>query len=456
MATTDNRSATDWHLTVCKIQLGNNRLIDLRNNLMTFKYFEDLTRLNPVAVIKFADNKQNINVSEGDVVSIAYMTSAHTDDDNMIFHGNVEKIQTDSAGEDGKIYTCSLVSTESIAMSKWKATDSYKGNGYEILQKVFADAEFEPQIEGDGNAPFNPLIVTASKKPLKDVVYDICSQSIPASGKTMNTCGYFCWGTKKNMSDSNTYKVKFKSIDSLLAVGGAHNGADAEYSYYQASEAVSLDMPAQLIIGNFSVTDRGNCKKMCDDGVFLANAIVYNTDTKKYTKKLWNISEYWDRWGHIAKTEGSAPWERSKLLKEFMSAGKANKTFKLEISHENFHDDEEKADPGQLATETNSQSATYQDWDEETIVQYKARRATMQLTTANITVPGNQYLHAGDKIKLYLRDSRPDHKTSVDSYDKELSGHYLIYRLCQYFSMVPKKECWTAATLVRDTINKNC
>ena len=109
-----------------------------------------------------------------------------------------------------------------------------------------------------------------------------------------------------------------------------------------------------------------------------------------------------------------------------------------------------------MATETNSQSATYQDWDEETYVQYRARRATMQMTTSNITVPGNQYLHAGDKIKLYLRDSIPDHKTSVDSYDKELSGNYLIYRMCTEYSMVPKKECWTAATLVRDTLNKNC
>ena len=91
---------------------------------------------------------------------------------------------------------------------------------------------------------------------MNKLVYDVCSQSIPASGKTMNTCGYFCWGTKKNMKGSNSYKVRFKSIDSLLSVGGTHSGEDSEYSYYQASEAVSLDIPAQLILGNFQVTDR--------------------------------------------------------------------------------------------------------------------------------------------------------------------------------------------------------
>ena len=454
MATT-NSNALDWDLRVCKIQLSNNRLVDIRNQLISFSYYEDLTRMNPVAKIVFSDGKQNLNVSEGNVVSLLYMTSAHTDDDYTAFHGCVEKIVSKST-PDGKIYACTLVTPESLAIAKWKSEESYKGNGLEILKKVFEDSKFECELEGDGNAPFNPLIVTAEKKTMNKLVYDVCSQSIPASGKTMNTCGYFCWGTKKNMKGSNSYKVRFKSIDSLLSVGGTHSGEDSEYSYYQASEAVSLDIPAQLILGNFQVTDRGNCKKMADDGVFLANAIIYNTDTKKYTKREWDIRDYWNRWGHIAKAEGSAPWDKSDFLKEFMNEGKANKTFKLVISHENFHDSEEKAAPGQLATETNSQSATYQDWDEETYVQYRARRATMQMTTSNITVPGNQYLHAGDKIKLYLRDSIPDHKTSVDSYDKELSGNYLIYRMCTEYSMVPKKECWTAATLVRDTLNKNC
>ena len=132
------------------------------------------------------------------------------------------------------------------------------------------------------------------------------------------------------------------------------------------------------------------------------------------------------------------------------------KTFMLERSHEKFHEEEDPADPGQIGDGENSQSATFQDWDEETIVQYHARYATMLMSTSNMTIPGNQYLHAGDKVKIYLRDSRPDAKTDVDSYDKELSGHYLIYKMRQYYSMVPKKECYSALTLVRDTLNKNC
>ena len=68
----------------------------------------------------------------------------------------------------------------------------------------------------------------------------------------------------------------------------------------------------------------------------------------------------------------------------------------------------------------------------------------------------HRFLSAGDKVKIYLRDSRPDAKTDVDSYDKELSGHYLIYKMRQYYSLVPKKECYSALTLVRDTLNKNC
>jgi len=459
MSDTENRGALDWKLNKITLKHKNKKTYDVTGGLINFNYYESLESLNPTATIVFSDQKTELNCKDGDKVEINLMTTAHTDADEWAHVFQVENIETKTS-DGAKVYTLELITPQSVKISTYNHKKALQGTAKEVLTKLFEDAKGKTDplpIVTDGNEPFNNFKFMKGKKSTTDIVHRVLTQSIPSSGKTANTCGYFLWGTKKGLvGNKDTYNMHFKSIDSLLSVGGDHGGADAEYEYYESNNASTVDIPAQLVISNFEVSKRGNCKKMCDDGVFKANIILYNLDTKKYSKRFWDIRNYWDRWGHIARNPGTDPWESSEIVEEFMDSETPAKTFMLEISHEKFHDEEDPADPGQIGDGENSQSATFQDWDEETIVQYHARYATMLMSTSNMTIPGNQFLHAGDKVKIYLRDSRPDAKTDVDSYDKELSGHYLIYKMRQYYSMVPTKECYSALTLVRDTLNKNC
>ena len=459
MADTENRGALDWQLNKVTLTHKNKKTYDITGGLVNFNYYESLECLNPTATIVFSDQKTELNCRDGDSIEINLMTTAHTDADEWAHVFQVENIETKTA-DGAKIYTLQLITPQSVKISTYNHKKALQGTAKEVLTKLFEDAKGKTDplpIVTDGNEPFNNFKFMKGKKSTTDIVHRVLTQSIPSSGKTANTCGYFLWGTKKGLvGNKDTYNMHFKSIDSLLSVGGTHGGADAEYEYYESNNASTVDIPAQLVISNFEVSKRGNCKKMCDDGVFKANIILYNLDDKKYSKRFWDIRNYWDQWGHIARSPGTDPWESSEIVEEFMESETPAKTFMLEISHEKFHDKKDPAKLGQLGDGENSQSATFQDWDEETIVQYHARYATMLMSTSNMTIPGNQFLHAGDKVKIYLRDSRPDAKTDVDSYDKELSGHYLIYKMRQYYSLVPKKECYSALTLVRDTLNKNC
>lgn len=453
MAETDNRNATDWDLIGCTIKSQNGTTIDLSTKLIQFDYFESLERLNPVAKIMFNDQKTEMTVTEGDEVRVLLKTSAHSDDEieHIFFVEKIAQTTTDGATN----YTCNLVTKESKVISEYTAKKSYRGPGAKILQEVFDDSGYGTtvQLVADSNKPYNPLVIDGAKRKLPMIAYDVVTQSIPESGKGKNTCGYFLWGTKKNLNTG--FNCHFKSIDSLLSVGAPHNGADHQYSYYQATEAASLDMPNQLIIKSFQITNRGNFKKMADQGVFLANMLITDLDKKKYKEKKWNITEHWSDWGHIAQTEGSPPWRHNGFLKEHVEKEEASKTFVIELSHERYHDKEEPA-ASDSKKDGQSQAADFQDWDADTVVQYKARRATMGINVSNVVVPGNQNLNAGDKIKLYLRDSAPDAVIGPDGYSKEHSGHYLIYKIRHVYANIPKKECWTMATLVRDTINKNC
>ena len=464
MADTENKGAVDWQLNKATLTHKKNKTYEITAGLINFSYYESLENLNPTATIVFSDNKTEMNCKDGDKIEINLMTTAHTDADEWVHVFDVENVETKTV-DGAKIYSLHLITPHSIRPSTYNYQKALQGTAKQILTKVFDDAKGKTEalpIVTDGNEPFNNFKFMKGKKKVTDIVHNICTGSIPASGKTANTCGYFLWGSKKGIiGNKDTYNLHFKSIDSLLSVGGTHGGDDAEYEYYESNNASTVDIPAQLVISNFEVSKRGNCKKMCDDGVFKAKVILYNLDSKKYSKRSWDLRDHWDSWGHIARTPGTDPWESSEIVEEYMASDTPAKTFMLEISHEKFHDDKDPANPGQIGPgETDegekTQSATFQDWDEETIVQYHARYATMLMSTSNMTIPGNQYLHAGDKVKIYLRDSRPDAKTDVDSYDKELSGHYLIYKMRQYYSMVPKKECYSALTLVRDTLNKNC
>jgi hypothetical protein len=79
----------------------------------------------------------------------------------------------------------------------------------------------------------------------------------------------------------------------------------------------------------------------------------------------------------------------------------------------------------------------------------------MAMNVTNVVVPGNSELRAGQKIKLHIQSSKPDHAKDADDEDLRRSGAYLVFRLAHRYSMTPR-ECFTSMTLVKDSMNKNC
>ena len=92
MAKTTNRNATDWDLKWCSLTNRNKTKTDLRDLLISFKYYEDLDRLNPLAEIMFGDGKNPISVGENDVIDIQVCTTAHTDDEIVYLKFNLKSL----------------------------------------------------------------------------------------------------------------------------------------------------------------------------------------------------------------------------------------------------------------------------------------------------------------------------------------------------------------------------
>lgn len=436
-----------WKLIECSLEMSTGEIKNLTSSLLQFTYFEDLERICPTATATLNDlGSEDLPLTGGEKFKITLITDQTTDEE-VQYEFVVGNVKTPFISFKGKTATLSLVKEDSKAFSSFKAIDTYKGLGSEILAKLFEDAGIETAPTVRGDKPFNKLLIPGEGISVAKLARRVCTQSIPTSGQKANTCGYFLWGTKDG--------YHFASIDHLLSTGDdAYGGTKHQWEYYQ-SPAKAGNVPAHLIVQSYYVERDGDLKEMADKGVFAAILSVTNTDSQEHKEEKWNLKDHWDEWGHIGTQKEFPEW-MVKWLDEYLTSkeGKSVVTFKINTTNEAFFDEEEVASEsvGRDGSEVNTE---YPDWGPYTYCQYNARRATMAMNVSNVVVPGNSLLRAGDKIKLNIQSSKPDSAKDADDEDLRRGGEYLIFRLAHRYSMEPR-ECFTATTLVKDSMNKNC
>ena len=480
MAETDTTNAYAWNLVSCT--LINNPLkhankqnsYNLTNGLISFTYYEDLDRLNPTATASFSDIKNEMPVTTGQGFSIVLGTPNHYGGKNVksepVKHAFlINRVKNTQASDGTKIYSVDLVSFANQKMSSYKSNKQYTNVGNDIISKVFKDSKLVKDFgvgyvyatsTASTDKASNPLYVSNTGKSIPDIVKYVRSNSFSSAQKGNDTAGYMIWGSKKlgSKEEGKGHDIWMKSIDGLLDSGGDYGGAKAQYTYYQGV-AKTGSIPEQLIAADFKIQNEGNLTEMMNKGVFRANINVINEDTKKCETKEWNIKDCWDKWGHIGQNISEPTFVQQEWVADFMTDETVNKTFTLKINHQAFntHKVNVKRDAKKKKTPEQIAGLTVQDWDEQTIVQYNARRATMALSVANMVVPGNQFLFAGDKVNVQLRSSTPSAYSSIDKgADKQRSGEWLIFKIAHTFLRQPDNKAYTTMTLCRDTINKNC
>ena len=442
----ESQGQLGWKLIQCELTLGTGEIENITNKLLNFTYYEDLERINPTATAQISDlGAQDMPLTGGEAFKIILETDQSDDSGEKQYDFIVSKVNVVSKTDKGNIISLHLVKEDSKKISEFKTKKAYTGTGDKIIAKLFEDAGVEARVMSR-DVPFNPQKMLGEGRTLAQMVRNVCMTSISNEGMKAQTCGYFFWGTKDG--------YHLASIDNLLSNGQEDNyqGAEAEYTYYQS--VANSNVPAHLIIQSFENKTDGDLKTMADKGVFAAIIQITNTDTQEVKEVKWMLRDHWDSWAHIG-TQSAFPDWALKWLDEYLQ-GKTSRTFEVTVSNEAQYDKDDPAVSTEDQSEERTDGATeYQDWGPMTKCQYNARRATMVMNVSNVVIPGNAKLRAGDKITLKLASSTPDAFRRADDEDKRRSGDYLIFRLAHRYSMVPR-ECFTAATLVKDSLNKNC
>lgn len=449
MAAPSSDAQIGWKLINIKLTMTSGAIINLTPNLASFTYYEDLERICPTAVAVLNDlGSSDLPLAGGEEFVITLETDQTTGKE-VEYEFVVGSNSTPFVDFKGKLTTINLIKKDSKSFSTYKAMNTYKGTGDVVIATAFQDASMSSGVQLRGSAPFNKLHIAGEGISLDKMARRVCTQSIPKAGEQANTCGYFLWGTRDGYN--------FASIDYLLSTGDdAFDGVKPHWEYYQ-SPANTNQIPAHLIINNYNVQRDGDLKAMADKGVFSAIMAVTNTDTQEFKEERWNLKDHWNQWGHIG-TQDKFPIWMLQWLEDYQTSTSNNtqavKTFKIDTTNEAFFNEEETA--GDTVGRDGSDVETeYPDWGPYTVCQYNARRATMAMNVTNVVVPGNSELRAGQKIKLHIQSSKPDHAKDADDEDLRRSGAYLVFRLAHRYSMTPR-ECFTAMTLVKDSMNKNC
>ena len=93
------------------------------------------------------------------------------------------------------------------------------------------------------------------------------------------------------------------------------------------------------------------------------------------------------------------------------------------LDHEAWYNDPDIADPDSEATDNPSE---YADWIKYYAAQTVARYDLLSTQEAELSIPGNPSISAGDKINILIPNKLPDELKKEKPFDEETSGVYMV------------------------------
>ena len=323
-----------------------------------------------------------------------------------------------------------LVSKEFIMNEKTRAKARYDGKISDTIKKIV-----EETLESEKTVEIEPTVnelsyMANSKKPFY-TINNLCKKSVSAENQKLGkTAGYFFYETSEGFF--------FKSIDGLL-----DQKPKAKTIYNETPDTGGGSMPEgkDFKTMRYEKKDNGSVQQKMKMGAFSTRQVLFDPFTCYYEV----INPKTDDTEGDLKTAGRDGLALSKELrnkefdKEGANADYSRTTYRL-------------LDKGTLPT-----GNTNQQIDKSGEENFKAaeieNQAVMRYnqffsSQADIVIPGNFALHAGDMIHLDVPGLRGKKTETPDDQD---GGLYIITDICH---TITPKSTFTRCNLSRDSIGR--
>ena len=421
-------------LTVNSNQGG--KAVDLRGGFVQLTYTESIMSDSVIANYTFIDSGASIDgksVRDGlplvgeERVELAFEDNAENKLEVTLYVNKVTPIENKTQKS---ILSISLVSKEFIMNEKTRAKARYDGKISDTIKKIV-----EETLESDKTVEIEPTVneisyIPGIKKPFY-TINTLCKKAVSSESQTLgSTAGYFFYETSEGFF--------FKSIDGLL-----DQEPKAKTIYNESPDTAGGNMPEgkDFKALKYNKKDNVNVQEKMKMGALTTRQVIFDPFTCYYEV----INPRTDDTEGDLKNAGRDGLALSSTLrnKEFDKSGKnedyTRTTYRL-------------LDKGTLPT-----GDTKQQIDKSAEENFKGsdieNQAVMRYnqffsSQADIVIPGNFALHAGDMIHLDVPGLSDNRTETPDDQD---GGLYIITDICH---TITAKSTFTRCNLSRDSIGR--
>ena len=424
---------------VTKVTINSNqggKAVDLRGGFVQLTYTESIMSDTITANYTFIDSGASVDgksVRDGlplvreEKVELAFEDNAQNKLEVTLYVNDFNPIDNKTQKS---MLSINLVSKEFIMNEKTRAKARYDGKISDIIKKIV-----EETLESDKTVEMEPTVneisyIPGNKKPFF-IINTLCKKSVSSESQTLGkTAGYFYYETSEGFF--------IKSIDGLL-----DQEPKAKTIYNETPDTAGGNMPEgkDFKVLKYNKKDNGSVQEKMKMGALSTRQVLFDPFTCYYEV----INPRTDDTEGDLKTAGRDGLPLSSTLRnpEFDRSGKnedyTRTTYRL-------------LDKGTLPTGDTDQQIE-KSAEENFKCSQIENQAVMRYnqffsSQADIVIPGNFALHAGDMIHLDVPGLSDNRTETPDDQD---GGLYIITDICH---TITAKSTFTRCNLSRDSIGR--
>jgi len=463
MAENTFQNSSEFKLKKCTISYGdgsNTTSLLSGDMIAAFSFHESIVKPFVAGSLMLSDSTgflTNFPIQGGEIVEIEVSTSFDEQTNKgqaTKYKLKVMRVASRTIKEKMQIYTLVMVSEEAFVNEIVRLEDPLSGKPDEMVTKLVREKLKSSKEIFVEPCKFSVKMLPAKRRPF-DIIADLTKRSISGNatytnkktktGKISNkrgrevgstyglekeikgTAGYFFWESLRGFN--------FYSVDALCSLPKL----DKEGNYKEGTEEFPAkdlrskpwgpyeEVIANLdngkdqrgIVSNFKFKTEVDVIASLRKGKYASVMVFFNMSTGQYEEYTYKIKQSYDAMSHLGGQDSislipTSQEELSETPSRIMSAI---------LDHEAWYNDPDIADPDSAATDNPSE---YADWIKYYAAQTVARYDLLANQEADLTIPGNPSISAGDKVSVLVLNKVADKLKVKKPYDEETSGVYLV------------------------------
>jgi hypothetical protein len=421
--TKEFQNITDFSLRSVSItSVGSNNAYEIKQMVNTFSYVESLNSPFVAATLTIADSAGLLNdlpIQGGETVRVIVETSSS--DDPVVYDLIVWKIGNRYAKNQTQAYTLGLISEEALNNEYTRLIKPLNGTGDSIIiemlnelgtkKEIFSEpTEFKFKFLPNNRRPFDIASTIAVKSIARGGKISSKTKSKNERQKVTGSAGFFFYETKRGYN--------FFSVDKLLA----KNDQDTWGEYIEKPANQSDGADDRFTISQAVFKSEVDVMKSLRKGKYSSLMVFFNHSTGQYHEFMYSLEDAYKTMPHLGSQ--NTPSVIKTADADRTVSDYPTRIISSILDHESWYNDPDIASYDEEDGAENP--SEFCDFHKHYAAQSLMRYELLRNQLAEIVIPGNSGICAGDKIDIKLVNKVPTVQASGEPYDQESSGVYLI------------------------------